>query len=195
RLRAGIAEEEDAASARQKLEQTVADHVPDADERTWVTGRLARLLGLDDRTAAEPEDHFAAWRLFFERLAERYPAVLVFEDIQWADQSLLDFIEYLLEWSRNHRLFVVTLARPELVERRPGWGAGRRNSTSLFLEPLSDEAMDELTHGLVPGLPEDVRVRIREQAEGVPLYAVETVRMLLDRGLLRQEGSRYAVTG
>src|SRR5439155_9549890 len=82
-----------------------------------------------------------------------------------------------------------------LVERRSGWGAGRRNSTSLFLEPLPNEAMDELIHGLVPGLPEDVRTRVREQAEGVPLYAVETVRMLLDRGLLRQEGSQYVVTG
>jgi class 3 adenylate cyclase/tetratricopeptide (TPR) repeat protein len=195
RTRAGIAEEEAPSSAAEKLAATVQEHIDDPEERDWVTGRLAHLLGLEERTAGEPEDLFAAWRRFFERLAERYPAVLVFEDIQWADSALLDFVEYLLEWSRNHRLFVVTLARPELVERRPGWGAGRRNSTSLFLEPLSDGAMDEMIGGLVPGLPEDVRVRIRERAEGVPLYAVETVRMLLDRGLLKQEGSRYVVSG
>ena len=117
--------------------------------------------------------------------------MLVFEDMQWADESLLDFVEYLLDWSRSHRLFVVTLARPELLERRPTWGAGQRNFTSIFLEPLPRPAMEELLGGLVPGLPEELRDRILERAEGVPLYAVETVRMLLDRGLLVQEESAY----
>jgi len=101
-----------------------------------------------------------------------HPTVLAFEDLQWADESLLDFIEYLLDWSRDHPLFVVTLARPELLERRPTWGAGRRNFTSMFLEPLAPEAMDELLAGLVPGLPQDLRDRILGRAEGVPLYAV-----------------------
>ena len=73
--------------------------------------------------------------------------------MQWADAALLDFVEYLLEWSRSHPLFVVTLARPELIERRPTWGAGQRNFTSLYLEPLSPQAMEELLAGLVPGLP------------------------------------------
>ncbi|HEY2073098.1 MAG TPA: hypothetical protein VGG88_05945, partial [Gaiellaceae bacterium] len=108
---------------------------------------------------------------------------------------LLDFIEYLLDWSRDHPLFVVTLARPELLERRPTWGAGRRNFTSMFLEPLPPEAMDELLAGLVPGLPQDLRDRILARAEGIPLYAVETVRMLLDRGLLVQDGPAYRPTG
>ena len=79
---------------------------------------------------------------------------------------------------------MITLARPELVERRPTWGAGQRNFTSLYLEPLSPEAMEELLTGLVPGLPDALRDQILARAEGVPLYAVETVRMLLDRGLL-----------
>jgi tetratricopeptide (TPR) repeat protein len=121
--------------------------------------------------------------------------VMVFEDLQWADESLPDFVEYLLEWSRNHPMFVVTLSRPELLERRPTWGAGRHGSTSLSLEPLPDEAMDELLRGMVPGLPEELRVRIRERAEGVPLYAVETVRMLLDRGLVERSGERFEVAG
>ena len=108
---------------------------------------------------------------------------------------MLDFIEYLLEWSRTFPIFVITLSRPELGERRPNWGASKRSFTSLYLEPLADPAMHDLLSGLVPGLPEEVEVQILARAEGVPLYAVETVRMLLDRGLLRNEGSVYVPTG
>src|SRR5262249_32926116 len=132
---------------------------------------------------------------FFERLAADSPVVMVFEDLQWADRALLDFIEYLLEWSRNHRMFVMTLARPELQDRQPGWGAGKRNLTSLTLEPLTDEAMRALLGGLAPELPEEVTGAILERSEGIPLYAVETVRMLLDRGLLVREGGEYRPTG
>ena len=84
---------------------------------------------------------------------------------------------------------MLTLARPELAERRPTWGAGKRNFTSIFLEPLPADAMDVLLDGPVPGLPEDLRARILERAEGVPFYAVETVRMLLDRGAARPRGN------
>ncbi|MDP9286129.1 MAG: tetratricopeptide repeat protein, partial [Actinomycetota bacterium] len=96
---------------------------------------------------------------------------------------------------RSHPLYVITLARPELHERRPTWGAGQRNFTSMYLEPLSRAAMEALLTGLVPGLPSELRDRILARAEGVPLYAVETVRMLLDRGLLVLEGSVYRLTG
>ena len=153
------------------------------------------MLGLGEHETRDRQDLFAAWRLFFERLAETYPTVLAFEDMQWADASLLDFVEYLLEWSRDKPLLVVTLARPELLERRPTWGAGHRNFTSLYLEPLSEQAMQELLIGLVPGLPPPLRAQILARAEGVPLYAVETVRMLLDRGLLVEDGSAYKVVG
>ncbi len=195
KMRAGITEEEAPEQALAKLKVVIESHVPDPEERRWVEPRLAQLLNLEQRTSFERDDLFAGWRLFFERMAEVAPTVLVFEDIQWADTSLLDFIEYLLEWSRTHPLFVLTLGRPELSDRRPNWGAGKRNFTSLFLEPLPPKVMDGLLCGLVPGLPEDVRGRIRDRAEGVPLYAVETVRMLLDRGILQRDGDRYAVTG
>jgi class 3 adenylate cyclase/tetratricopeptide (TPR) repeat protein len=194
RGRTAILEGEDPATALVKLTETVAQHVPDPEERHWIQPRLAHLLGLEDRAAPDPEDLFGAWRLFFERLSERRPTVLLFEDLQWADTALLDFIEYLLDWSRSHPLFVLTLARPELAERRPGWGATKRGATSLYLEPLPSAAMRELLAGLVPGLPAELRDRILERAEGVPLYAVETVRMLLDRGLLVAEGSTYRPT-
>jgi len=193
RMRARIAEDEEPTSALAKLAEVVEQHLPDPDERRFVEPRLRHLVALEDGRF-EREDLFAAWRLFFERLADVYPTVLVFEDMQWADASLLDFIEYQLEWSRNSPLFVVTLARPELQERRPGWGAASRNFTSIFLEPLPETAMEELLAGLVPGLPQELRTRILERAEGIPLYAVETVRMLLDRGALVQEEAVYRPT-
>ena len=182
RMRAGIAEQEHPETAAGKLRETLEQHLADAEERAWVEPRLAQLLGLEERVSSDREDLFAAWRLFFERLAEEGPTVLVFEDLQWADAALLDFVDYLLDWSRNHPLFVLALTRPELSERHAGWGATKRDFTSIALEPLSDEAIDELLEGLVPDLPQELRARIRERAEGVPLYAVETVRMLVDRG-------------
>jgi class 3 adenylate cyclase/tetratricopeptide (TPR) repeat protein len=194
RMRCRIAEDEEPASAQAKLRTTLEEHILDPEERGFLEPRLAHLLGLAEHKARDPQDLFAAWRLFFERLAETYPTVLAFEDMQWADASLLDFVEYLLDWSRNHPILVITLARPELLERRPTWGAGQRSFTSLYLEPLSQHAMAELLAGLVPGLPSEVRDRILARAEGVPLYAVETVRMLLDRGLLVQEGPAYRLT-
>jgi class 3 adenylate cyclase len=195
RFRCRIAEDENPRAALAKLTATLAERVPDEEERRFVEPRLAHLLGLEEREAREREELFGAWRLFFERLAESDPVVLVFEDLQWADASLLDFVEYLLEWARDHAIYVVTLARPELLERRPTWGAAARAFSSLHLERLSEEAMKELLRGLVPGLPEEPAARILVHAEGVPLYAVETVRMLLDRGLLAQEGTVYRPIG
>ena len=195
RWRCRIAEDEQPDSALGKLQAALEEHIPDLDERRFVEPRLAHLLGLGEHESHDKQDLFAAWRLFFERLADVYPTVLAFEDMQWADASLLDFVEYLLDWSRNSPLYVVTLARPELLERRPNWGAGHRNFASLYLDPLTQEAMEELLTGLVPGLPAALREQILARAEGVPLYAVETVRMLLDRGALVQEGSVYRPVG
>jgi class 3 adenylate cyclase/tetratricopeptide (TPR) repeat protein len=195
RWRCGIAEDEEPDEALKKLQGALEEHLLDPEERRFVEPRLAQLLALGEAASHERQDLFAAWRLFFERLADTYPTILAFEDMQWADASLLDFVEYLLEWSRDKPLLVVTLARPELLEKRPTWGAGHRNFTSLYLEPLSGQAMEELLVGLVPGLPSQLRKKILERAEGVPLYAVETVRMLLDRGLLVQEGASYELVG
>ena len=195
RMRCRIAEDDPAEAAGEKLRSALDEHVLDAEERRFVEPRLAQLLGLGEQESRDRQDLFAAWRLFFERLAETYPTVLVFEDMQWADASMLDFVEYLLEWSRDKPLLVVTLARPDLLERRPTWGAGHRNFTSLYLEPLPEQAMQELLVGLVPGLPPSLRSQILARAEGVPLYAVETVRMLLDRGLVVEDGTAYKVVG
>src|SRR2546429_3386861 len=195
RSRADIVEGEDPVSARAKLRATVDQFVPDPEERTWVEARLAHLLALEERTARDPEDLFGAWRRFFERIAEGQPVVMVFEDLQWADPSLLDFIEYLLNWSRGFPIFVISLARPDISDRFPSWAAGRRGVSTIYLEPLRREDMERLLDGLVPGLPDAVREAILDRAEGVPLYAMETVRMLLDRGLLIEEESAYRLAG
>ncbi len=120
---------------------------------------------------------------------------MIFEDHHFADNGLLDFVDHLLEWSRAYPIYVVTLSRPELIERRPDWGAGKRNFTSLYLEPLAASAMRELLAGLVPGLPDAAARSIVARADGMPLYAVETVRMLLAEGRLALEGGAYRPVG
>ncbi|MFZ0040111.1 MAG: adenylate/guanylate cyclase domain-containing protein [Solirubrobacteraceae bacterium] len=188
RARAGIVEDEDPDSARAKLTAVVEQHVSDERERRLVEPRLGHLLGLEQRTSSEAADLFAGWRLFFERLADSAPVVLAFEDLQWADSGLLDFIDHLLDWSAEHPIFVLAVGRPELATRRPEW------RSHLELGALEASAMRRLLDSVVPGLPTELATRIVERAEGVPLYAVETVRMLLDRGVLSQDGQRYVLT-
>ncbi len=191
RMRAGIAETDTPGVSRGKLAASVAQHVPDAEERRWLEPRLALLLGLDERPAGGRDELFAAWRTFFERISDDGIVAMVFEDLQWADSGLLDFIESLLEWSRGRPIFVVTLARPELTESTPHWGAGTRNFLSRHLEPLTDETMAELVAGMVPGASQEAISRIVERAEGMPLYAVEMIRMLAGQGVLTLVDGSY----
>ncbi|MFZ0324558.1 MAG: adenylate/guanylate cyclase domain-containing protein [Actinomycetes bacterium] len=195
RMRAGIAETDAPGVSRSKLAASVAQHVPDDEERRWLEPRLAFLLGLDERPTGGRDELFAAWRTFFERISDAGTVALVFEDLQWADPGLLDFIESLLEWSRTRPIFVLTLARPELADRRPTWGAGTRNFVALHLEPLPDETMGELVRGMVPGADDGSVNRIARRAEGMPLYAVEMIRMLADRGVLRVGDGAYELVG
>ena len=194
RRRAGLIETDDEPTTRAKIAAKVIEIVPDEAERRWIEPALLALLGLDTGSVASDE-LFAAWRTFFERMAATAPVVLVFEDFHHADSGLIDFVDHLLEWSRSFPIYVVTLARPDLIERRPDWGAGKRSFTSIFLEPLPDEAMHELLAGLVPGLPASAERAIVARADGIPLYAVETVRMLLSEGKLKLEGGIYHPTG
>ena len=195
RRRCGLAEDDPEAITRERVRATVAEFVPSDDDRRWVEPALLTLLGLEPAPAGGRDVLFAAWRIFFERIAERATTILLFEDLQWADTGLLDFIDHVLEWSRNLPLVVVTLARPELLERRPGYGAQVRNLARLDLEPLTDEAMRALLAGFVPGLPEPAGAAILARADGVPLYAVETVRALVADGRLVRDGAVYRPVG
>ncbi len=193
RRRAGLVETDDEPTTRSKIAATLEEHVPDADERRWIEPALLALLGIDSGVGSE--QLFGAWRTFFERLAATAPVVMIFEDYHHADAGLIDFVDHLMAWARTAPIYIVTLARPELIEKRPDWGAGKRNFTSLYLEPLTPAAMQQLLDGLVPGLPAPAAKAIVARADGIPLYAVETVRMLLATGRLTLDGEVYRPSG
>jgi len=193
RARCELVDGDDEATTRAKVAKTVREHIPEETERRWIEGALLALLGLGDGKVATAE-LFGAWRTFFERMSETGIVALVFEDFNNADAGLIDFVDSLLEWSRNKPIYVLTLARPELLERRPDWHS-KRNFASITLEPLTDRAMHELLAGLVPGLPESAIRSIVARADGVPLYAVETVRMLLAEGRLELRDGVYVPVG
>ncbi len=193
RGRCGLLETDDESTTRAKVAATLDEWVPDEVERRWIESALLTLLGFE--TGTGPDQLFAAWRTFFERIAARGTVAMVFEDLHFADAGLLDFIDHILTWSKGLPIFIVTLARPELLEKRPDWGAGKRNFVALSLEPLPELAMRELLGGLVPGLPEPTVRAIVARADGIPLYAVETVRMLLAEGRLAVQDGVFVPTG
>ncbi len=181
-----------------KLQAGLDEFVADEDERRWLLPRLAVLLGIADRVDTRPADLeqetlFAGWRLFLERLAEVNPVVLVFEDLQFADDGLLAFIEHLLDWSSDTPLFMLVMTRPELLDEHPDWAIRRRNVTALHLEPLSDEVLGQMVDGLVAGLPEATRDALTSRAEGIPLFAIETIRMLIDRDVVVPRDGVYVL--
>jgi class 3 adenylate cyclase/tetratricopeptide (TPR) repeat protein len=184
---AGILETDSADKARERLAGVVTEALEDASDRDWVEGHLRPLVGLaeEEHIGAERQaEAFAAWRRFLEALAERSPLVLVFEDLHWADDSLLDFIDHLVDWAGGAPMLVACTARPELLTRRPGWGGGKPNSATISLSPLSDDDTARLVHTLLARavLPADLQAILIERAGGNPLYAEEFARMVDELG-------------
>jgi class 3 adenylate cyclase/tetratricopeptide (TPR) repeat protein len=180
---AGVLESDSSEEAAAKLQATVADVVE--EDPAWVEEHLRALLGVGAEGADNRRtEAFAAWRLFLEALARRDPLVLVFEDLHWADDTLLDFVDYLAEWASGVPLLAVCTARPELLARRPDWGGGKANATTLRLSALGDDETARLVHELLQRvvLPADLQAALLERAGGNPLYAEEFVRMLGERG-------------
>jgi class 3 adenylate cyclase/tetratricopeptide (TPR) repeat protein len=198
RQRFGIADDDRVESAAVKLSEGVERYVPDPVERAYVALRLGRLLGVpvsgDNGAGLAREELFAGWRLFVERLAAEKAVVLLVEDAQHADSGLLDFIDHLVDWARELPIFVLVFGRPELERGRPGFGTGR-NRTTLTLDPLDGTSMDGLVHALVPGLPRPARAAITAHAQGIPLFAVETVRSLIDREVVVSSNGEYRLVG
>jgi tetratricopeptide (TPR) repeat protein len=159
--------------------------VEDETERAWLLEHLRPLAGLEgDAGGAERSESFAAWRRFVEALAERRPLVLAFEDLHWADDALLDFVDELVDWVTGVPLLVACTARPELLERRPGWGGGKRNALTVSLGPLADDDTARVLAGALEQavLPAETQAELLARAAGNPLYAEQYARMLAERG-------------
>jgi class 3 adenylate cyclase/tetratricopeptide (TPR) repeat protein len=198
RQRLSIAEDDPAETAAAKLTAGLDELVPDPADQAYVGGRLSRLLGLgyagDSGGQMSREELFAGWRIFFEHLAASRPVVLLVEDAQHADAGLLDFLDHLVDWTRHLPIYVLVFARPELGHTRPGFGTGR-NRTNLTLDPLDPASMNELVDTLVPGMPGQARAVITSRAQGLPLFAVETIRALIDRDVVQPVEGVYRLTG
>ena len=187
KAQAGILETDDEDVVMTKLGTAVAALGIEEGEAGWVEAHLRPLVGLggeaefggDARTEA-----FAAWRRFFEVMAEMRPLVLVFDDLHWADDGVLDFVDYLVEWAARVPMLVVCTARPELLERRPGWGGGKLNATTLSISPLSETDTARLFSVLLdqPLLEAEQQQALVLRAGGNPLYAEQFAHMVLEEG-------------
>jgi class 3 adenylate cyclase/tetratricopeptide (TPR) repeat protein len=186
---AGILESDTPEVATSKLEAVL----PEGDERPWFSQRLLPLLGIEAASSAEREELFTAWRRFLEHVAEQDPTVLVFEDLHWADQAMLAFLEHLADRAEGVPLLVIGTARPELFERHPNYTNGLRNTTAINLAPLSEEETARLVSALLetPVIPAELQQPILDRAGGNPLYAEEFVRLLRDKGLVVKKGSSW----
>ena len=186
---AGILESDPPDIAQRKLEMVL----PEGDERPWFRQRLLPLLGIEATSTAEREELFTAWRRFLEHIAERDPTVLVFEDLHWADDAMLAFLQHLADRAEAVPLLLVGTARPELFERHPRYSDGLRNTNTISLVPLSDDETARLISALLETtvIPAELQQPILDRAGGNPLYAEEFVRLLRDRDLLVQKGASW----
>src|SRR6266851_2197360 len=186
KAQAGILETDTAEDAGAKLRSTLEDFV-DESERDRLEANLRPLVGLagEAETGGDRRtESFSAWRRFFEALADRRPLVLIFEDLHWADDDLLDFVDELADWVEGVPMLVLCTARPELLDRRPGWGGGKRNAVTVSLAPLGDDETARLIAQLLNRsvLPAETQAALLARAGGNPLYAEQFVRMYAERG-------------
>jgi len=186
KAQAGILEADPADAAAEKLRGAVEDVLREPSDARWIEARLRPLAGLGDETELAGDrrgEAFAAWRRFIEALAEQRTLVMVFEDLHWADDGLLDFVDELAEWASAVPLVVVCTARPELLTRRPSWGGGKLNATTLALAPLSEEQTALLIAQVLeqPLLPAEVQQKLLERAGGNPLYAEQFAQLYLEQ--------------
>ena len=187
--------------ATQKVRTAVLAAFGDASEDAEaVARRLTVMAGLATVEEALPDIAAASvgvemrWaaRRYFEQRASQAPLALILDDIQWAEEPMLEMIEHLGEWS-HAALFVLCLTRPDLRDRRPSWGGGLMNAAAVRLEPLSDDETRRLIAALlkIDDLPESVRATVVSRAQGNPLYVEELLRMLIDAKHIEQRGGRF----
>ncbi|MGH2818401.1 MAG: adenylate/guanylate cyclase domain-containing protein [Actinomycetota bacterium] len=188
---AGIDETENKDEAYVKILKLLSGE-PDAE---GLAARVSQMIGLIEATSGTEEMFWAARRLL-ETMARRQPLIVVFDDIHWAEPTLLDFVEHLADWTKGAPVLVVALARPELLDERPSWAGGKFNATTILLEPLSAEESHILIANLLgqAQLSETVEKQIAEAAEGTPLFVEEMLAMLIDDGLLERSNGRWTPT-
>jgi tetratricopeptide (TPR) repeat protein len=181
KAQAGILETDGSDEAARKLHASIQElGVENGD---WVEKHLRPLVGVEGAPATDDHgESFAAWRDYIEAMADQRPLVLVFEDLHWADEGLLDFVDELVEWTSGVPLLVVGTARPELLTRRSGWGGGKPNATTQSLGPLTRDETSRLVHALLERavLPAETQAALLERAEGNPLYAEEFARLVAE---------------
>jgi class 3 adenylate cyclase len=183
KAQAGIQENDSLEVAREKLWASVEGIGGEADHG-WLMRQLLPLIGGEPPEGESREESFVAWRTYFEGLAEERPLVLVFEDLHWADDGLLDFVDHVADWATGVPLLVVGTARPELLDRRPGWGGGKLNATTLAVSPLADNEAAQIIARVVEQalLSADIQQVLLERAGGNPLYAEQFARLYVERG-------------
>ena len=185
---AGIRDDDSPAEARQKIAVLAAGE----EHADRVTTAICELLDLAEGSTPIEEQFWAVRRLL-EHLARRRPVVVEFDDIHWGEPKFLDLIEHIADWTRDAPILIICLTRHELLEKRPGWGGGKLNATSLNLEPLTQKECDRLVDFLLgeADIAEEARERITEAAEGNPLYVEEMLSMLIDDGALARVDGRW----
>jgi class 3 adenylate cyclase len=186
KAQAGILDNDATEQAGKRLAKAVSALVTDPAASDWIESHLRPLVGLSsgrEFAGDRIDERFTAWTRFFEALAERGTAVLVFEDLHWADDELLDFLDHLADWATDVPLLMVGTSRPELLDRRPGWGGGKRNASTLSLAPLSGAEIQSLIEALLhdPDVSTETPDEVLERAGGNPLYAEQFARMVLER--------------
>jgi class 3 adenylate cyclase/tetratricopeptide (TPR) repeat protein len=192
----GMTERDSEAEARRKLSELLAQTADTQADDDLVCDALPPLLGFGTDEVGIRETYWAVRRLL-ERLAARRPIVAVFDDIHWGEPTFLDLLEYLTDWIGGAPVLLVCQARPELLDVRPGWHSAKEKASVITLQPLSGAQTETLIRGLVAGadLPPAARARIAALAEGNPLFVEETLRMLVDHGVLQSRDGRWTVSG
>ncbi len=196
---AGILSSDQAEIAQKKLREMIESFVEDPSEHDWFVHRLSPLVGASLEEVGRQigrQEFFTAWRRLIEAMAARHPIVLVFEDLHWADPELLDFINYLEEWSSGMPILILSASRPDLFDQHPNWAGGKRNAVTLGLSPLHQDEMAELISALWDKgqLPEGLRASLLDRAGGNPLYAEESVRMLAERESIQDAPNLLAMS-
>ena len=177
--------------APELIEEKVCAVIEGEEHQELVCGRVAQLLGAGD--VAVPEETFWAVRRFLEAVARDHLLILVFDDVHWGEPTFLDLVEHIADLSRDAAILLICMARPDLLDGRPGWAGGKPNATTISLKPLTQEECELLVANLLGAadVAEGVRRRISEAAEGNPLFVEEMLAVMIDDGLLERQNGRW----